>query len=875
VPVLYYNGLLEKTEGNLALRAPIDLFGGLVGKVVPPDEKMPTPRPDARMRESPRVARNRAMASYSKAWEGVGPRRSQDQAIVVMQPEMADLANTKGDMHKHAKDLTLAIMPTLVQEAADAEAKLIFGSVEKPEDCKQQYGETADGQAGLTSPRIKPIAIPPRQNVQANPDGILPPNSGRHEGRTDLDRYFSVRQTFPVRKPHPPSKFQMEKTQRIAQETRADKKERADGLDIDFHDYSREPTFPEDLNRKAVQKSIRSKLHWGRYEQLGASKFVERRNPFLVAVAECRHANPEKDYNKLIKKEVKAQDYAVRKSSSIAMLAAKEREKMKLVTERRNILIQEHENWKYSIAEKFDVELQRAAALAQERARRQQTWVSIQVIATQFMAFSHIIAIGREKRALRRLMEEKAMKIQHFMSAKIMAHRIRVNRQMLDEIIKRLKPIAHFFIIKWRAKRRFKSTNVVRQFLKEVIKTNQVKRRISHFIHNVRRLQRVWRSHLRRQRAYMLVLSRQWDRALLLLRSKGKQGLLSDVSDECHKRNKEAFGVTPALQRGNAGVVVPDDKKQIKNDAGENKKDSAKNADAKRVSTGHTVKLNAIFKRASSQDDDSGVDIYERLREFHDESTNLQTHPTTQAPTSTLPLTRVSKHGHQSGGYLGHLWEHRLQEHNKLHVHFTAKSLSMLSRIVHYPVIKWQKLRFIYRQRRQEHIDKVRKYLEDIVQYRQFVERKQNVEKVIMAFAQNEEDGHEMAKKLLGDQFISEQPKEPRVPALISPVWLQKCIEEGLQRLVHTSSKLREEAAAADAFLKASVLDTNPEFAYRELTPDMMKLHNIHHHKPWWVCHETYWNNFHEDPDVEKPDQLEVDKNASKPGSGEFEFDLK
>ena len=144
-----------------------------------------------------------------------------------------------------------------------------------------------------------------------------------------------------------------------------------------------------------------------------------------------------------------------------------------------------------------------------------------------------------------------------------------------------------------------------------------------------------------------------------------------------------------------------------------------------------------------------------------------------------------------------------------------------------------------------------------------------------MAFAQNEEDGHEMAKKLLGDQFISEEPKEPRVPALISPVWMQKCIEEGLQRLVHTSSKLREEAAAADAFLKASVLDTNPEFAYRELTPDIMKLHNIHHHKPWWVCHETYWNNFHEDPDVEKLDQLEVDKNASKPGSGEFEFDLK
>jgi hypothetical protein len=53
-----------------------------------------------------------------------------------------------------------------------------------------------------------------------------------------------------------------------------------------------------------------------------------------------------------------------------------------------------------------------------------------------------------------------------------------------------------------------------------------------------------------------------------------------------------------------------------------------------------------------------------------------------------------------------------------------------------------------------------------------------------------------------------------------------------------------------------------------------MKLHNIHHHKPWWVCHETYWNNFHDDPDVEKPDQLEVDKNTSKPGSGEFEFDL-
>eukprot|EP00960_Hanusia_phi_P076264 768537-Hanusia_phi.AAC.2 len=56
---------------------------------------------------------------------------------------------------------------------------------------------------------------------------------------------------------------------------------------------------------------------------------------------------------------------------------------------------------------------------------------------------------------------------------------------------------------------------------------SSIKQTIANFILKVKVVQRSWMNHLRRQRARMALLSRQWDRAVIFLRSKGKVWKLS------------------------------------------------------------------------------------------------------------------------------------------------------------------------------------------------------------------------------------------------------------------------------------------------------------------------------------------------------------
>ncbi len=188
LPVRYYNAQLA--DAPPAQRAPVDLFGCLVGKVVPPDEKL-APPPRAGARPSPRMLRGldkEAAAAHAVAWEGVGVRRSRDAAVVRLRPELADLNNPRGDLHRQAKDYTLERIPLLVRTAT-AGGLAMHGSEELPEAPSQRYGQPADAQAGFQTPRLSgPVPIPPRQNAQANSDGILPPDSARHEQRQSVDR---------------------------------------------------------------------------------------------------------------------------------------------------------------------------------------------------------------------------------------------------------------------------------------------------------------------------------------------------------------------------------------------------------------------------------------------------------------------------------------------------------------------------------------------------------------------------------------------------------------------------------------------------------------------------------------------------------------
>lgn len=196
----------------------------------------------------------------------------------------------------------------------------------------------------------------------------------------------------------------------------------------------------------------------------------------------------------------------------------------------------------------------------------------------------------------------------------------------------------------------------------------------------------------------------------------------------------------------------------------------------------------------------------------------------------------------------------------------------MLLRISHYPVIKWQTLRYIFRRRRREYIRNVKQYIEDMVQYRSFMEQKRTVEQVIVAFAHDQDSGLEMAHKLLGNMAGSEEPKKPVFRAVIDPAEMQQFIAQGLQRLIHTSGQLREEAAQAEAALRqaaGAMSDTDWGVVRHQVMLIIRVSHSciclnakialliklitahcdwqLHHHKPWWICHETYWHNFFAD----------------------------
>jgi hypothetical protein len=662
-----------------------------------------------------------------------------------------------------------------------------------------------------------------------------------HTYPAPVNRHYSVRQKFPVRKPQPPPSAQsMQNTPRRAAKPAADEEEpksRHADTDIEYRDYGAEPTMPAELNRRAVQKLIRSKIHWARFEQVGKDKYVERMLNKKVAVSESRHANPDRDYNMELKQDIQAEDYALRKFQRIAQAAEKEKEKTRTVQERRSTITDEYEQWRHSVAEKFDLELQRETALAQERARRQLTWVSVQVHITAVRAFVTMLELGRLKRKQDQEEVRAVISMQGLFRMKRSMRKRRHETQAILELANRIKPYTFFMIMNFRARRKKRLTDLLRMFLTDLKKTNTVKRRISNYLYNVKRLQNAWRNTLRRQRARMLVLSRQWDRAFTLIRSKGKAGLLHDQIEtvtETHLRNNltpRHFDHFLALSRGH--VLA-----QTSNVPSSSLAEHALDAHGRKVRASPN-------RQAATKADDTEAEQKRVAFKAAEQNTLIVkvdelpkgSHGVTPPRSASAALSAHSRHpphskqGLMSGvpvrpGAQRHLcdseWEQRLHRHNSLHVHMSAKELTMLGRIAHYPVIKWQTLRYIFRRRRREYIRNVKQYMEDMVQYRSFMEQKRTVEQVIVAFAHDQDSGLEMAHKLLGNMAGSEEPKKPVLRAVIDPAEMQQFIAQGLQRLIHTSGQLRAEAAQAEAALREAA-GMSSDTVLSEVTQVMIK----------------------------------------------------
>mmetsp|Transcript_39073 Transcript_39073/g.60875 ORF Transcript_39073/g.60875 Transcript_39073/m.60875 type:complete len:379 (-) Transcript_39073:692-1828(-) len=158
--------------------------------------------------------------------------------------------------------------------------------------------------------------------------------------------------------------------------------------------------------------------------------------------------------------------------------------------------------------------------------QRQTLWMEIlgHVITTN--AMMNIVGRTRDSLRAQRLQDRAALRIQSFIRSKILARAARSLQKSRMALKERIKPLMYFWIKNWKAKRLQRKTDIIRETLVEFMKTNSVKRGISNFLYNMRKLQFAWRNRMKRQRARLQVLSRQWDKAFTLIRTKGKYGKL-------------------------------------------------------------------------------------------------------------------------------------------------------------------------------------------------------------------------------------------------------------------------------------------------------------------------------------------------------------
>ena len=764
---------------------------------------------------------------------------------------------------------------------------LLFASEDMPDTHRRRYGGGNDGAPAFPTPRFtESVAIPPRQNVQAAEDGMngmLPPKPARMMMRGNLDKHYSVRQTFPIRKPQPPSEpVKLKAIDRRSAD--GDGEPEGETLDIDYRDYGVEPVIPEDKTRRGVRKIIRSKLHWGRFEQVGSNRFLQRSKPNKVAVAESRNTTSAKDYNKQLKDEINGHMYPIRKYERRAQNATREKEKTLEAEARRAVMDHERLQKIEVLAEKFDDELRLQREKERERKRRQQMWAAIQAHVAVSRAFEVMLKFIQHKNAKVMQNTKSTVKIQQFVRAKKMAQKLRETTQNYRALLSRIRPHAYFFVIRWRARRKQRMSDRIQVFLHECLKTNQVKRRISSYIYNVRRLQNVWRHCLRRQKARMLMLSRQWDRTFALIVSKGKHGRLHDQNEVIVSKRRggdhitsmqssisRSYSNTP--RRTGSQAPAPNNTNAIKIHGGQ--------ADA----VEHPAHKLVSFKKKASLK----VDINAAIQSFAPSTSALN--QMSSKSTSARTPNASGPHGHHNYGsshhhFLPSVWEERMIAHNSLHINLDAKQLSMLRRIVHYPVIKWQvKREFQFAiicilltlfhgsgcarfsssdvVRTLRLLSSTKKKLKHMLSS---ANRNARLSKSLSPLPRTKMQvspcrtatlyelkvtdfgsvplGHEMANKLLGEMAGAEEPKAPHLRCVISPLEMQTYIGNALERLTHTSGQLREEAAAAELFLKES----EGHMGSQDSTNPSALTSSPHHYKPWWICHETCWHAFHADP---------------------------
>ena len=415
-------------------------------------------------------------------------------------------------------------------------------------------------------------------------------------------------------------------------------------------------------------------------------------------------------------------------------------------------------------------------------------------------------------------------------------------------------------VIRWKIRRRQKKADMVHTFLQEMRNNSLVQKRLSSFLRQMRKLQRAWRNHLRRDRARMTLLSKQWDKAFMLIRSGGKYGRIGKtvVTPQSPAKALKNGPPSPAKGRGGALDASAAHVGQLQR-GGSNRKGGGKGEGMASSSSTHDHASSALALGDASKSAQRGS-----------ERAMVMALATTQQQMSGA--WGASGHGHRRrGGILAvsenayrefEEWvrnaDERVQTHNRLHVVLTKRQSGLVGKLASFPEIKWRLLSLELKRLKAEHVLRLAQYIKAQAEYESFLEQKQVVQQVMMSFAGDSDAEDALSNRLLGNMLDRKAPIAPRFHPMLSAKVVQEHIYNGMQHLLSNFTRMSSGGAGAEG--SEATEDNNGD--EMEVEAQIWKpVGGASGRKPWWILHESYA------PAAVKPKILSAPPPISSPAS--------
>jgi hypothetical protein len=408
--------------------------------------------------------------------------------------------------------------------------------------------------------------------------------------------------------------------------------------------------------------------------------------------------------------------------------------------------------------------------------------------------------------------------------------------QALAMLSKALSPS----VIRWKIRRKQKKADIIHTFMQEMRNNSLVQERLSSFLRQMRRLQRAWRNHLKRERARMMLLSKQWDKAFMLIRSGGKYGRIGKTIVTPQSPAKALKNGSPSPAKGRGGA----------HDASAAHVGNLQRGDSKRKEGG--AKGGGMTSSSSTHDHASSAPALgeaSKSAQRRSERAMVMALATTQQQMSGAGGS--SGHGNRRrGGILAvsqnaylqfEEWvknaDERVQTHNRLHVVLTKRQSGLVGKLASFPEIKWRLLSLELKRLKAEHVLRLAQYVKAQAEYENFLEQKQVVQQVMMSFAGDSDAEDALSNRLLGNMLDRKAPVAPRFHPMFPAKVVQEHIYNGMQHLLSNFSRMSSGGAGAEGS-EATEDNISDEV---EVEAQIWKpVGGASGRKPWWILHESY-----------------------------------